>query len=227
MRKLVLFDIDGTLVRGGPAKDAFLVAMLRVFGTSGKAEHHDFSGKTDPQIARELLVGASLSPEEIDEGLPALWKEYLEEMELRLPSLPTIALGGVVEILAALEAMEDVALGLVTGNIIRGARLKLEAAGLTTEFAIGGYGSDHEVRNHLPGIAMRRAFERWGVDFAGESVVVVGDTPLDIACGRHAGTRTVGVATGNFGRAELEGCGADSTFEDFSETGRVLEALLD
>lgn len=226
MRKLILFDIDGTLVRGGPAKEAFHLAMVRTFGTAGPIESHDFSGKTDPQIARELLVEAGLPAERIEDGFEGLWTEYLGELETRLSDLPMTLLPGVVETLAALEAEREIALGLVTGNIVRGADLKLGSVGLVGRFAVGGYGSDDEVRNHLPGIAIRRAAENWGVDFDGDAVVVVGDTPLDIACGRHCGTRTVGVATGSFGMRELESCGADHTFEDFSETGRVLEVLV-
>lgn len=226
MRTLVLFDIDGTLVRGGPAKEAFHDAMLRVFGTAGPIEHHDFSGKTDPQIARELLVCAGLSPSRIADGLPALWAAYVGELERRLAELPMRLLPGVVRVIETLEAERDVALGLVTGNIVEGADLKLASAGLGDRFAVGGFGSDDEVRNHLPGIAIRRAVENWGVEFSADSVVVIGDTPLDVACGRHCGTRTVAVATGRFEREELEGCGADHTFDDLSEVDRVVEVLL-
>ena len=226
MTRLILFDIDGTLVTGGPAKDAFHVALVDAFGTTGAIDVHEFSGKTDPQIARELLTDAGLTDEEVDRGFPTLWERYQEELEARLPARPMEVLPGVPELLDALESEAVSALGLVTGNIVGGARLKLGSAGLFERFPVGGYGSDHEVRNHLPGIAMERAREHFGTDFAPADVVVVGDTPRDVECGRHAGCATVAVATGNFDAAALEGAGADRVVDDFRATGEVLEVLL-
>ena len=157
MRRLVLFDIDGTLVRGGPAKEAFEQAMLEVYGTAGPIEQHDFSGKTDPQIARELLHRAGFEDERIDAALPRLWDGYLSGLRARLVDRPMEILPGVAPLLDALEKVGDAALGLLTGNIVDGARLKLGSVGLHERFAVGGYGSDHEVRNELPAIAIRRA----------------------------------------------------------------------
>src|SRR5210317_792255 len=117
MRHLVLFDIDGTLVSGGPAKDAFHIALLEAFGTAGDIDGTDFSGKTDPQIARELLTGAGLGVAEVDHGLPALFGTYLRELEARLPADPVRVLPGVRSLLTGLGHLGDVALGLVTGNI--------------------------------------------------------------------------------------------------------------
>ena len=147
MTRLLLFDIDGTLVSGGPAKEAFQLAMVEVFGTAGDIEVHEFAGKTDPQIARELLRGAGLDDPRIDRGLPALWDRYLAELEARLPALPMTVLPGVRALVDALEALQaEVALGLVTGNIAGGARLKLGSAGLDAPFPLGGFGSDAEER---------------------------------------------------------------------------------
>ena len=227
MRRLVLFDIDGTLLRGGPAKEAFHLALLEAFGTAGAIERHDFSGKTDPQIARELLTGAGLSEEEVDRGLPRLFERYLGELEARLPDRPVDVLPGVHALLDALEATGEVALGLLTGNIAPGARLKLGSAGLASRFEVGGFGSDSERRNDLPAIAIERARRRWGREFAGDAVVIVGDTPLDVACGRHGGCRTLAVATGRFGVEELREVEPDHLVEDLSRTDRVVELLLD
>jgi len=224
--RLLLFDIDGTLVWGGPAKDAFQSAMLEVFGTAGPIEGHDFAGKTDPQIARELLHGAGFSDDEVAAGFARLWELYLSGLERLLPERPMTTLPGVRALLAALAKLEDVALGLVTGNIAGGARLKLGSVGLHSHFRVGGYGSDHEARNHLPGIAIQRARQEWGVPFEVDQVVVVGDTPRDVECGRLEGTRTVAVATGRFGFEALEAAGADHTFEDFTATDHVLEVVL-
>lgn len=226
MRTLVLFDIDGTLVRGGPAKDAFRQALHEAFGTVGGIHVHDFAGKTDPQIARELLSAAGLVDEAIDRGLPVLWRRYAEELEARLVECPMETLPGVGELLDALEGTGEVALGLVTGNIAEGARLKLASVGLSERFTVGGFGSDHETRNHLPGIAIERATRRLGVRFDRSRVFVVGDTPRDVACGLHEGVRTVGVATGRHDVTTLLGAGAHAAFPDFRATGEVLAALL-
>ena len=134
MRRLLLFDIDGTLVEGGPAMDAFHLALKTAYGTAGDIEVHDFSGKTDPQIARELLTGAGLSHDEVSRGLPVLWRTYLTELEARLPDRPVGVLPGVAALLDALSRLTDVALGLVTGTIVGGARLKLASAGLADRF---------------------------------------------------------------------------------------------
>jgi hypothetical protein len=124
MRRLILFDIDGTLVRGGPAKTAFLGAMAETYGTTGDPESVSFGGKTDPQIAREILSGAGLDHAAIDEGFPTLWERYLERLEPALETHPMTVLPGVPELLEGLAMMDGVALGLVTGNIVGGAKLK-------------------------------------------------------------------------------------------------------
>jgi len=150
----------------------------------------------------------------------------VEELEGRISTEPMRLLPGVGELVRALEAESEVALGLVTGNIARGARLKLGSVGLDGRFQVGGYGSDHEERLHLPGFALSRALDNWGVDFPGDCVFVLGDTPRDVQCGKHHGTRTVAVATGHFDKEQLEATGADVVLEDFSETAAVLEILL-
>ena len=226
MRKLILFDIDGTLARGGPAKDAFHTAMMATFRMVVEVESYDFSGKTDPRIARDLLAAAGVEDPVIDAGLPALWDTYISELESRIASDPMKLLPGVGELVETLHLADDVALGLVTGNIARGARVKLGSVGLAGRFAVGGYGSDHEERDRLPGFALDRAANTWGVTFSEESVVVVGDTPRDVQCGKHHGTRTVAVATGRFDGSQLEETGADAVFEDFSDVDHVIEVLL-
>ena len=136
MRTLILFDIDGTLVRGGPAKVAFETAMVDIFGTAGAVDSHDFSGKTDPQIARELLTGAGLEDADIGAGLDGLWNRYIGELEARIGDNPMRLLPGVERLIEALDSDPDVALGLVTGNIVRGARLKLGSVGLAERFTL-------------------------------------------------------------------------------------------
>ncbi len=225
MKQLLLFDIDGTLVSGGPAKQAFHEALLQTFETAGAIEVHEFSGKTDPQIARELLVGAGLPNEQVDAGLPDLFDRYLAGLEAKLPESPMRILPGVIELVESLDADPGVALGLVTGNVARGARLKLAATGIGDRFRVGGYGSDAEERNHLPGIALQRAEETWGLRFDPEAVVVIGDTPRDIECGQAHGLRTLAVATGSYSAEQLAESGPDHLFEDFAEVDRVLDWL--
>ena len=226
MHTLILFDIDGTLVRGTAAKFAFETGMLQTYGTAGAVDSYDFSGKTDPQIARELLSDAGLEDAVVEAGLAGLWDRYIGGLESRIIENPMKLLPGVADLIEALDAEPDVALGLVTGNIIRGARVKLGSVGLAECFEVGGYGSDHAVRKYLPAIALERAFEAWGVRFPPESAVIVGDTPRDVQCGKHEGTRTVAVATGRIPREQLEATGADAVFDDFSDLGSVIEVLL-
>jgi phosphoglycolate phosphatase-like HAD superfamily hydrolase len=222
---LLLFDIDGTLVWGGPAKVAFGQAMLETFGTMGPIETHSFGGKTDPQIARELLLKTGMEQEEIEAGFSALWDRYTRYLEERLVSLPMDVLPGVAPLLEALGSFADVGLGLLTGNIVRGAELKLQSAGLGDHFRMGSYGSDHEERDELAEIALRRATETWGVAFEPRDVLVVGDTPRDVQCGQAVGATTVAVATGHHGADSLAAAGADHILDDFRETAQVVALL--
>lgn len=227
MKRLLLFDIDGTLVRGGPAKRVFEYAMASVFGTAGAIEGHDFSGKTDPQIARELLGAAGFDDGEIEAGFPRLWETYLVGLRKSLPSTPMKVIPGVQPLLEHLKERTDVALGLLTGNIVGGAKLKLGSVGMMDFFSVGGFGSDSEIRDDLPPFAMERAEEEWGFRFPAKDVVVIGDTPRDVSCGKNSGTRTVAVATGRFKRAALEETGADHVLTDMTALGKTVEALLD
>ena len=224
---LLLFDIDGTLTRGGPARKAFARALEDTYGTAGAIGGHDFSGKTDAQSVREILSAAGFGTEEIAAGLPGFLVRYLAGLKRRIGGEPTVALPGTHALIGALAARSDVFLGLVTGNVKGGARMKLGAVGLWDAFPVGGFGSDHEDRNKLPGFAMRRAAAHWGRAFRGEHVVVIGDTPRDIACGKAVGAATVGVTTGRFSRAELVAAGADRVLSGFGDPEHALAALLD
>lgn len=225
MNHLILFDIDGTLVAGGPAKGAFHHALLEVYGTAGDVDGLDFSGKTDPQIARELLSGAGLADEAIDAGLPDLFACYLGELEHRLGDDPVRVLPGVPELLDALSGAGDVALGLLTGNIAGGADLKLGSARLRERFDVGSFGSDSEVRDELPPVALERAAGHWSVDFDPGRVWIVGDTPRDVGCARAHGLRSLAVATGRFSGEGLATTGADHVVDSLGSTGAIVDLL--
>lgn len=226
MKRLLLFDIDGTLIWGGPAKDAFHLAMVETFGTAGDIENFSFAGRTDPQIARGLLRGTGMPDADIERGFEPLWERYLGHLEARLPDNPVDVLPGVPALLDALGGEDGIGMGLLTGNILRGARLKLGSAGLLEHFQMGSYGSDHEERDELPAIALDRARDMWGVDFDPQHVVVVGDTPRDVACGKREGLRTVAVATGHFDAEALRATGADHVVEDFTDTDATVPLLV-
>ena len=199
MKRLVLFDIDGTLLStDGAPRRAFHRAMLEVYGTAGPIATHPFDGKTDPQIARELLTEAGLPDGAVDTGLMALWRAYLRELsvEFAQPGCRTTVLPGIRPLLDAMtQRPNDIVLGLLTGNIEEGAVLKLGSADIRTPFRVGAFGSDCERRDGLPGIAVSRALETVGVEFSTTDIVIIGDTPSDVTCGRSLGARAIGVAT--------------------------------
>ena len=228
--RLVLFDIDGTLLwTDGAGRRAIHRALIEVFGATGPADHR-FDGKTDPQIVRELMRDVGHDDAHIDARLQGLFIRYVQCLreELRDPAHPSKPLPGVTDLLDALSRRSDVTLGLLTGNLVDGARAKLEAVGIDPDiFVVGAYGSDHELRPELPAIAQRRARARLGVDIAGSDIVVIGDTPADLQCGRDIGVRAIGVATGRYTTDDLAAQGAVAVFADLSDTDAVVRAILD
>lgn len=229
MKRLVLFDIDGTLLTAqGAPRRAFHRAMLEVYGTAGPIATHRFDGKTDPQIARELLALAGLPASAIAASLPQLWSSYVRELSIEFahPDHETVVYPGVTLLLDALHRSADVVLGLLTGNIRDGATLKLASARIRTPFPVGAFGSDSDRRDELPPVAVQRARELTGRSFARRDIVIVGDTPSDVTCGQALGVRAIAVATGNFGTAELQDAGADAVFTDLADTDAVLEMIM-
>jgi phosphoglycolate phosphatase len=152
--------------------------------------------------------------------------ELLNE-ELSAPGNRAYALPGVVSLLDALSARDDVIVGLLTGNVMEGARAKLKAVGIDPDrFEVGAYGSDHEARGELPAIARKRVQAARGQHITGEDIVIIGDTPADIECGRSLGVRALGVATGHYPADELAACGAFAVFDDLSDTDAVVAAIF-
>lgn len=226
--KIVLFDIDGTILwTDGAGRRALNSALLEVFACSGPADHR-FDGKTDPQIVREMLHASGIADPEIDRRQQSLLELYLDTLETELRRRNAVRLfDGVPELLDALEARSDVVLGLLTGNLRRGAELKLAAAGIDmTRFRVGAFGCDHPDRPALPAIAQQRASALLGLDVPGDAMIVIGDTPADLECGRAVGVRAIGVATGRYTVVELRRHQPAEVFENLADTTAVLDAIL-
>jgi len=227
--KLVLFDIDGTiLLTDGAGKRAIHRALIEVFGATGP-DDHAFGGKTDPQIVRELMRVVGHGDDHIDARMTELldrYVVYLQE-ELQIGAEGIRVMPGVRELLDALDARDDAIVGLLTGNLEEGARAKLSSAGIDPDrFVIGAFGSDHEERGRLPAVAQRRAWEQLGIEVVGEDVIVIGDTPADILCGRDVGARAIAVATGHYTMAELGEHMPAALFADLSRTDEVVRAIF-
>lgn len=211
--RLVLFDIDGTLVdTGGAGMRALREAAHEVFGAPGPKL--DLAGSTDEGLVRGMLehFGEEFSPERVGE----FYGVYLGCLEKHLSggTFGGRVLPGVMELLDACREAGAV-LGLLTGNIAKGAALKVRHYGMEGYFGFGAYGDDHHDRNLLGPIAIERAAAATGKNFLGEDALVIGDTPKDIACGRAIGATTVCVATGAFSARELREHGADVVVETF------------
>lgn len=231
MVRLLLFDIDGTLLSGatGAHRDAMHQALAEIHGIrpTDRALHAvSPAGRTDPEIARAILLDAGVSAERIDDRADAV-REHCCRAYARLcpDDLAGFVLPGVRTLLEGLAAREDVILALLTGNYEAVARLKLARAGIGSYFRSrqGAFGSDDEDRAALPGIARRRAGPL-GHPHPRQGTIVVGDTPRDIACAAADGVRCYAVASGPFEREEL--AGADAVFDNADELAEGLAAEL-
>ena len=227
MRRLVLFDIDGTILTDrGASRSAFADALERVFGYAGDLARYDFSGRTDPQIAHMVLGDAGHEKHDIDAALPRLWEIYLDGLARNATSERVHVMAGIRELLAELETHEEVVLALLTGNIEPGARLKLGGAGLNEYFPFGAFGSDSADRTDLPPIAMQRASHHLGRDFRGADVVIIGDSIYDVRCGVPYEATTIAVASGKTPAETLRAESPTYFFEDATDLPRMMDAIL-
>ena len=224
--RLLLFDIDGTLVRtAGAGKHSMDTAFQDVYGVSNGFEDIPMMGRTDPAILREALENHGIVPDGADtERFRTLYFQTLES-EIRRPREGKRACTGIPDLMEALHARSDVLLGLLTGNWRRSAMMKLHYFNLDTYFRLGAFADDSENRNNLVPVAVDRAGPLLQNELTPEDVFVIGDTPLDVACARPHGARTVAVATGFHSRKELETSGADFVFSDLGDTKAVVEAM--
>lgn len=223
---LVLFDIDSTLIRSnGAGGDEFIDACAEIFGVSVRRDAVEFAGGTDRALFRQLV---ELHGEDYDTALEERFRGlYRARLERRLRLGDCWVLPGVMDLLGALRETGEVTTGLLTGNYADTARLKLWSASLDLEhFPIGAFGDDGPTRRDLPAVAIDRHRVRFGTEKVGDQVVVIGDTPADVDCARHAGCRALAVATGSFGRAALHAAGAHHAVEDLTETEAIVRFVL-
>jgi len=224
---VLLFDVDGTLVTtGGVGRRALELTFERAYGRRDACAGFRFDGMTDRAIVRGGLttLGRPATTEAID-ALLATYLAVLEEEVAAAPSATYRIHAGIEETLAAAQTRRRVAVGLGTGNIRQGARIKLERVGLFERFSFGGFGCDDEDRPALLRRGAERGAEQLGVGLASARVVVIGDTPKDVAAARDIGAESVGVGTGSFSPAALLDAGATHAFASLAEAG-ALQAVL-
>jgi phosphoglycolate phosphatase-like HAD superfamily hydrolase len=207
--KLILFDIDGTLIwPDGAGRAAMNRALIEMFGTAGPVDSLPMAGKTDWQILTELLIDVGLDPDTIETELPACFQAIAHYMARTTQERQVRVCPG------------------VPGNLATTTPIKLRAARLNPAlFHVGAYGSDRPDRAQLPGVALARAQALTGLKIPGKNVVIVGDTPADITCGEHLGVTAIGVATGRYSLEELNNAGADQVFNDLTNIDAVVAAI--
>lgn len=219
-----LFDIDGTLVSsGGAGKAAMDAALLSAFGVRHGTDGVPFSGRTDRSILRDLFRKNGI--EETDANRERFLAEYLKHLPDTLASHPGKVLPGIAVLLEQLQRHGQVVLGLLTGNIQHGARIKLGHFGLFEHFAFGGFGDLHHERDDVAREAFTLVERHLAAPPVADRLWVIGDTPLDIRCARAIGAQVVAVATGVHGLDELAAGEPDLLLADFSDPEPLLRRL--
>lgn len=223
--RLLLFDIDGTLLRvNGAGAVAIRRAVASITGRAATTDGVSFSGRTDPGIFRDVLRANGLDVR--DDLRDAVIAAYVEEAQRTIHEGTVDRLPGSAALLSLLAAREDVFLGLVTGNVRPVALHKLETVGLAKYFTVGAFGSDHATRSKLPGLAARRARDQYGHSFSMADTLVVGDTRHDVHCARDAGAYAAAVSTGRPAHRELSALAPDLLFDTFDPPEPVVEEML-
>src|SRR6059036_2399437 len=223
-RRLLLFDINGTLIHsGGAGVHALKSAFRERFGIADDLHDIEIAGMTDSGIVISILNKHKIPA--TNENVSAFLDSYVHFLSLELPRRKGKLLPGVLELLEKLKSRPRLVLALLTGNVSRGARLKLEHYGVWHFFEFGAFADDHRDRNQLGRFARARAKEKHGREFAASEIDVIGDTPRDIACGKALGARTVEVATGKWSREKLAEHHPDILIDDLSDVDRLIDAL--
>lgn len=224
---LFLFDIDGTLMKGGTGvhRASFGHAFSTVYGLDLSLDGIPAGGRTDTWLLAEPLRRYGLTDDEIWAKMPHAFEAIQDYAEQYLGDLSQFVLPGVPELLERLRSGGEL-MGLLTGNLSRVAHAKLRHAGLGGYFTFGGFGEESEVRSHLVPVALRHAAVLAGGPIRPSRVVIIGDTPLDIEAGRIHGTRTVGVATGVSAFDELLAAGADLVLPSVEDVDRAIVQIM-
>lgn len=228
MQRLVLFDIDETMISSDGAGRRAISRVLKQHYQI--LPHHlniVMSGKTDPQILTEIMTAAELPMQEIHSAIPKVIDQYLDLLEEEIAaSKYYIVHDGVYVLLEAIASHPDMYLGLLTGNVERGARMKLDHFDLNKHFELGAYGSDSANRLDLPAVAVERAKELFKIHFQPDEVVIIGDSVNDVYCAKGYKAKCIAVNTGKTSWDELKGTHPEYLFKSLSNTQEVMEAIL-
>jgi phosphoglycolate phosphatase len=228
MKRLVLFDIDGTLTRTQNGYVPFNEAILRTFGIAGDIRSVVPDGNTDPRIVEEIFVNAQVDLRIVVER----WEQFAMNLQrsyaraLKNGRMTISALPGALPLLKALSTNEQFSQGVVTGNFAVTARVKLEAAGLSSYLRLGAYGSDSPHRPDLPRVAKERWEQETGKSILPERCVIIGDTLKDLEAARHNQMKCILVGTGRYPVEELMMAEPDACFADLTDTDAALKTLL-
>ncbi len=223
-RRLLLFDIDGTLIHsGGAGVHALKSAFKERFGITDDLHDIEIAGMTDSGIVVSILNKHKIPA--TNENVSAFLDSYVHFLSLELPRRVGKLLPGVLELLEKLKSRPHLVLALLTGNVSRGAQLKLEHYGVWHFFEFGAFADDDHDRNRLGTVARARAREKHGRQFSASEIDVIGDTPRDIACGKAFGARTIAVATGTWNRDQLAKYQPDFLIDDLSDVEGVINTL--
>lgn len=207
--RLILFDIDGTLLRcGRQVAEVFISCLKQTYGTVGELDGYSFAGRTDPGIVLDLMTAGGVDKESVVAGLPEMRQLYLDRLEQTLDPKKMTLLPGVIDLLEHLTAIPDVTVGLLTGNWQGGARTKLERFDLNRFFSFGAFGDDGFIRRDLLPRAWVRASREAGRDFLPKDTLLVGDSILDVDCGLTHGVPVLAVTTGFTSAEDLATAGA-------------------
>ncbi len=225
-KKLVLFDIDGTLLLTNSRNRRILIeALMEVYGTEGSADRLNFAGKMDSVIIYEVLKDAGLNENHIAEKFETVKKTYIDLLKKQLLPEDVELMQGIPELLQELAERNDIVLGLLTGNFEGSGRHKLALPALNHFFPFGAFADDAYHRNELPAIAVQRAYSFTGKRFEGEEVVIIGDTEHDINCAKTIQAKSIAVATGTYSAEKLRTHGPTVLFDDFSDTEKVVSHI--
>ena len=227
LKKLVLFDIYGTLLTVNSINRRILMDALReVYGTEGSAGTHNFAGKMDSVIIYEVLQNTGLSDAVIAEKFDKAKKTYIEMFRMHARHTDIILMEGIRELLDKLSASSELMLGLLTGNFEGSGRHKLLLPDINHYFSFGAFADDAASRNELPQVAVDKAYQLTGKKFSEQNIIIIGDTEHDIACARVVNAKSIAVATGTYSSEELKKHNPHILYENLTATDIVISEIL-